>query len=850
MSLLQNSNVVTPSGYNIDYSMRMPDATSSAKLYRTLTSAGSSSPKWTFATWYKKGSPTTSVKSLLWFQCKSIHANATWHLGFQNDVINYGGGVRMNIWSAHVSQSDWDTDNNAGTTAGLAFRDYADWFHFCHIIDYQTSPYVFMYINGVLQDPDWIYGGKSGPGYGTNYAPLTGNEMRVGSSDGSDTGNGYFADTYFIEGQNLPPIGNFLEVDDLTNETKAIEYEGTYTGNSFYFDYADSSDFGKDQSGLGNHFTSTSLGTQEQTIDTPQNNVGSNFAVWNPLWGRANKMPVLTRGCRGAKSPDAAQSPCTATFGSLVDGKWYWEILPDSKGGSDCQLGIINTSAEMVDVAQSQTYYRFYLADTGNKWTDTNASTISYGNTWTQGDIIGVALDMDNGAIYFSKNGTWQDSGVPTSGSTKTGAAFTDVLSAIPAGGRYGGNGWVPAVLSNDTTVEYVCNFGQDSSFDNLKTSGSAEAADGSGKGNFFYTPPSGFLALCQDNLPTPSIKLPREHYKTNRWAGNGSSQTITTGFQTDFAWVKRRNATSYHILTNSVSGAGNYLVSNTQDGESSGGSQLINALSSTGFTVGNEAAVNASGGQYVGWTWKAGGSVSAGNNTDGTLASTVSANVAAGFSIVKFTGTGSAFTVGHGLSQAPEMIIAKSAASSTNWPVYGGASTGPTNILYFNLSNALGTDAGSFTSIDASTIGIGTTTDLNQNATDCYLWCFHSVPGYSKIGNCKLLGSSPSGNDGTYIDLGFKPAFFYWKMTTTSHAGTIYDRSLTNTGTPAGEPHNVGNVYLVPSYNYSDQQYRTTPMIGWDYLSNGVKQRQNYSTDTMQYLAFAHQPFKYSRGG
>ena len=849
MSLLQNSNVVTPSGYNIDYSMRMPDATSSAKLYRVLDSAGSVNPKWTFATWYKKGSPTDSVKAL--YATDNSPRGKQVAMGFQNDTINYGAGVR---WHAG-GQWDWDTDNNAGTNHGLAFRDYTDWFHFCHIIDYQTSPYVFMYINGVLQDPDYIYGGKSGPGYATDYSMVSGDKLYICCSDGSDTGNGYFADTYWIEGQNLPPIGNFLEIDDLTNQTLAIKYPGTYTGNSVYFDYADSSDFGKEASGLGNDFTSTSLGTQEQTIDTPQNNVGSNFAVWNPLWGRGTKMPVMRRGNRGAKSPDAAQSPCTATFGNLVDGKWYWEILPDSKGGSDCFIGVLNTSGQMTDVAQANHYYRLYLADTGNKFSDTNASTVAYGNTYAAGDIIGIALDMDNGALYFSKNGTWQDSGVPTSGATKTGAAYTDVLSSVPAGGKIGGDGWVPYVASMDTTVEYVCNFGQDSSFDNLKTSGSAEAADGGGKGNFFYTPPSGYLALCQDNLPTPSIKLSESHFKTKHYIGNGSTKTITgIDFQPDLTWIKIRSTTANHGLFDGVRGVKNSLSSNTttEARTASGATEDLYAWTSDGFSVGvgggSYVNCNVNAAQYNSWNWKAGGSGVA--NTDGTIASTVSANPTAGFSIVKFTGNQtSGATVGHGLSKAPEMMILKGLDDADAWSVYN-KDLGNTRLWYLNTSAAAHSGSTSFwndTTPGASVFTLGNDTQLNKNANPYIAYCFHSVEGYCKVGNAKLLASSPSGNNGTYIYLGFKPAFFLWKYTTTSHAGVVYDRSLTYGYTPA--PHNVGNVYLVPNANYADQA-SINPMIGWDFLSNGIKQRQDYSADTMQYLALAAWPFKYSRGG
>ena len=837
-------------GYVIPYSMWGPDAPSSGpKLQRTLTGTTSSSPKFTFATWYKKGRPTTSAKAIFQFWCPDIHSTqGQWTLDFANDAVPHAtaqnAGMRMNLWNGSVSASDWNTSPDASNTGnGMSFRDYGGWMHLCHVTDYQTSPYVFVYINGVLMNPDKIYGNKAGPGYATNFAPTSGAAMNVAcTKDGNGPANGGLADTYFIEGQALNPIGTFLEIDELTNEVRAIEYDGpAMTGNSFYFDYADADDFGKDQSGLGNDFTETGIAAKYQLIDSPQSATGSNFAVWNPLWGRRAQMPKLKRGNRSAQAPAAAQSPCTATFGQLVDGKWYWEIKPDSKGGSDCFIGVLNTSGEMTDVAQANHYYRFYLADSGNKNTDTNASTISYGNTYTGGDIISVALDMDNGAIYFAKNGTWQDSGDPTSGSSKTGAAFDDVLSAIPAGGRNGGDGWVPAVLCMDTTVDYICNFGQDSSFDNTSSSGSAEASDGNGNGNFYYTPPSGYLGLCSDNLPTPSIKLPEEHYKTINYTGNGSTQTISTvGFKPASTWCRDRSQGNNWVLQPSTNSS-NFFISNGTAAEQSN-TNFLPTFTSTGFTVGSNAAVNVNNDWYYAANWKGSGSIA--TNTDGSIDSRVDANPTAGFSVVEFEGTGSNLSVGHGLSQKPEWIIGKSQVGSTNWPVMTDNSN-PSSVMYLNLSNTPGSDSGSYTAVSASTISIGTTTDLNQSSQGTQLWCFHSVPGYSKMGNCKLR-ASPEGNDGQFIYLGFKPQFFMWKITQTSHAWVIYDRDLMP-GYGVTNPKNVGNVYLVPPANYADQ-LSVNPMIGWDYLSNGVKQRQDYSHHTMVYMAFAAWPFNYSK--
>ena len=334
MSLLQNSNAVTPSGFNIPQSMLMPDATNTAKLYRVLDSAGSVNPKWTFASWYKKGRPTDSVKAI--YATDASPRSKQIAMGFQNDVIAAGAGVR---W--HFSGTDWDTDANAGSAGGTAFRDYSAWFHFMHVIDYSTSPYVFIYINGVLQDNNIAYGYKSGPGYATNYSMVSGDKFYVNCSDGNDTVNGYVAHTYFIEGQNLLPTA-FGEFDTDTNQWNPIEYEGTFTGNSFFLDYADASDFGKDVSGLGNHYTTGgTIPAVNQRIDTPLNTTGGSFCTLNGRDYGGNSSwfsngGELEHGCL-MMSNTGQVGKARGTFPlDEVNGS-YWEVRWGS--ATDCNCG-------------------------------------------------------------------------------------------------------------------------------------------------------------------------------------------------------------------------------------------------------------------------------------------------------------------------------------------------------------------------------------------------------------------------------------------------------------------------------------------------------------------------------
>ena len=674
-------------------------------------------------------------------------------------------------------------------------------------------------------------------------------------------------------------------------------------------------------------------------IDSPKNTVGGNFCTWNPLWGRTSKMPVLSEGNLVGKSSDAAQTPISATFAGIESGKWYWEIEIKAKGGSDCKIGLVNSSGQMTDVSQSNHYYRLYLADTGNKFSDTNASTVAYGNTYAAGDIVGIALDMDNGALYFAKNGTWQTSGDPTSGATKTGAAYTDVLSAVPAGGKGGGYGWAPYVDASDTTVKYAANFGADSSFAGEKTAQGNQ--DGNDKGDFYYTPPTGYLALCSDNLPTPSIELPGDHFNTVLYTGDGSSIAVTgVGFQPDFTWIKNTEALQDHTLVDSVRGATKYLVSNDTDIEVTN-SAVVASLDSDGFTVGTVNSSNTK--QYVGWNWKTTGGAavaktyavttaasklviggfsqatvnmregstytfdtsnaslsghtfkfataadaagstqyttgvtetgtpgnagaktvivvagaapqlfyycsvhtgmggSANTNTtagssnyDGSIVSTVSANTTAGFSIVKYTspGTNNDETIGHGLSQRPDMVIVKNLDTTFNWDVWSPfLSSG--HDLRLNTNDAQTSGRWSTTIPTASLVTLKD--DYEVDGTDEYIaYCFHSVEGYSKVGTFEGVSST----DGPWVYLGFKPAYILLKNWGANGHWNISD-SVQDPDNPVME------------YIYANSTDHNTPQANWDFLSNGFKMRINdsyWNTGSNNYLyyAVAENPFKYS---
>ena len=190
-------------------------------------------------------------------------------------------------------------------------------------------------------------------------------------------------------------------------------------------------------------------------------------------------------------------------------------------------------------------------------------------------------------------------------------------------------------------------------------------------KADFYYTPPAGYVALCTDNLSAPSIALPQEHNNSVLYTGDGqTTQAVTgVGFEPDFLWLKSRTTAAGNIVQDVVRGPTTRLETNSTGIEVTDATYVA-SFDSDGFTVGNNVDTNANTVPYVTFNWKAGGAASA--NTDGTINSSVSANTTAGFSIVTFTGNQtSGATVGHGLSQAPEMIIVKGRSFTDSWGVY-----------------------------------------------------------------------------------------------------------------------------------------------------------------------------------
>jgi len=351
------------------------------------------------------------------------------------------------------------------------------------------------------------------------------------------------------------------------------------------------------------------------------------------------------------------------------------------------------------------------------------------------------------------------------------------------------------------------------------------------------------YLPLSTANLPDPAINpaqgsSPEDYFNTVLYTGNGSTQSITgVGHQPDFLWFKNRNGTQVHQLFDVVRGVANSLRSNGTDAENTDSpNDRLLSFDSDGFSLGDDGNPNGSTNTYVAWSWKANGSGV--SNTDGSITSTVSANTESGFSIGTFVGNQTAgATVGHGLSQAPEMIIIKDRPTVNDWPVYH-TSISPSQTIKLNSTNAAFTESTIWnnTAPTTSVFTLGSSNLANNNTKSHVFYAFHSVEGFSKFGSYTGNGNA----DGTFVYTGFRPSWILFKR---SDGGTHHWRMFDSTRSTFNDVDD----YLTASSSVAEAVGKDV-----DFLSNGFKLRTtdsdvNLSGGTYIYMAFAENPFKYS---
>jgi len=294
------------------------------------------------------------------------------------------------------------------------------------------------------------------------------------------------AELVCIDGDSLAPT-SFGEFDeDSPTIWKPIDVSGlTFGTNGFYLDYESSGNLGNDANG-GTDFTEANLAATDQTTDTCTNN----FCTINPLDNQIASSTFSEGNCKVVTS-GSNDTYNTSTFW-LSAGKWYWEIKVGTSSSNDL-IGIASSQTNSTSLHLGENTFGYGYRNGGAGDVRYNNSAVGgwSGTDYGNGDIIMVALDLTNSKLYFGVDGTWDNSGDPTTGSTGTGAVSIVAVGSTPNGV------YSPAVgeWHNSNSFTYEANFG------NPPYANSSDAADANGYGAFEYAPPSGYLALCSKNL-------------------------------------------------------------------------------------------------------------------------------------------------------------------------------------------------------------------------------------------------------------------------------------------------------------------------------------------------------------
>jgi hypothetical protein len=751
-----------------------------------------------------------------------------------NPIVSLGDGAVGGGSPVYTGWSmRYDTTNGIGfyrfdgaetfLTSG-AFLNTGQWYH---IAISRSGGVLKMFANGIQ-----VYSAANI----TSYNNVNSNSLKIGGNWVIGGGvvtwvNGQISNTRIVKGTGLytanfiPPTSNLTAVSGtslLTLQNSSIVDNSTnaftITNNNSVTTSAQnpfaSGSVTSDQSGNANNWTPNNLNlatvgaTYDSMTDVPTltSLTTANYPVLNPLLSaggttaNGNLQVTTTTGVGHSR----------ATMAIPNSGKWYAEYTAVSAGTStDYIFGIVGIDTPEASYGYNQTPSYSYTAF-GEKIVN-GSFTGGFYASFTTGDIIGCAVNLDTNEINWYKNGTL------------TGSATT-----ITNGSYF----WMVSDASGSRQITAAMNFGQRP---------------------FAYTPPTGFVALNTFNLPEPSIKAGNKQMDATLWTGdNTTPRSIANAgsFQPDFVWIKSRSNAYQHNLYDSVRGAGAaFALSSDQTAAEGGNSNVygfLSAFNSTGFAVtqgtaggggapNGNAYTNQSGSTYVAWQWKANGA--AVTNTAGTVSAQVSANTTAGFSIATFTNTvgRSAFTVGHGLGVAPKMVIVKTRSATADWVVYH-ESMGATRAMYLNQTSGQITSANFFnnTAPTSSVVTFGSGT--SDSGVTLVAYCWSEVAGFSSFGSYIGNGSA----DGPFVFTGFQPRFVMIKRSDTGgNSWLIYDT--------ARKTFNADDLVLYP--NLSNAEDSGVPI---DVLSNGFKQRVNWTNGnanggTYIYAAFAESPFKVS---
>jgi len=810
--------------YQIPKSVRMNKVSDNngANFSKTFSGSPTSTKKGTFSTWLKRASvPSNETHAIL--------------------VTGAGGGS---------SEQDIKFENNKLRLSGYSpsmdltttqlFRDVSAWYHI--VVAWDTTQgtstnRVKAYVNG---EQITSFSTSTYPSQDQVILWYSNTENRIGLQSWNDNNvyNGYMAETIGIDGTTYAAsdFGETVNGVWVPKDASGL----TFGNNGFYLNYASSSDLGNDVSGNNNDWTANNLAASDQTLDSPTFNSDSNanFPTINVL---DPTIPLAAISEGNLKITEVANNRGgKANFGIPSSGKWYWEVYANNNVAQENWAGITgpdtNSSGDGRGGSGNSTTYGINFSQYGGggvmsirKFIAGTESGVSGSLGTTTYGVLGITVNKDDNEVKFYHNNT-----LYITNSIPAGQEF------FPAGGLGGG--------TNSTTFQ-VWNYGQDGTF-----AGNATAqgnSDANGYGNFTYTPPTGFLALCSGNLPTADAvdpaqtddDYPQELFSATLYTGNGSAsaRNIDTGVAADWVWIKNRGAGSTdHMLYDSSRGVGKYLRSNKSNAEDTSGTSL-SAFNSDGFQLSdNGSYLNAGSNTYVAWNWRANGGTTS-TNTQGSEDSTVQVDPSGGFSIVTYTGTESAATIGHGLSSAPQCILVKCRDFDRNWAGLFVNGVGNTKSMILNSTANADTSSGYWNNTDptSTVFSIGGGTETNKSGKLFVAYCFADTEGYIKQGAYVGNGN----DDGTFVYTGFRPAMMIIREVAVDD-WLIYDDKRVGYNLDS-----AGNAVLYPNATHAENNQASRAI---DILSNGFKLRTSNATGNAGsgnyiYLAISSNPFQYA---
>ena len=838
--------------YQIANSVRMNG--SDQYFNRTAGSTATNNDKKAISLWYKRAGSIGNTGATYLMSCAQDDLNAL----YVND-----GSLADNF--------GYSTENGGANAQGKFLqRDFSAWYHLVFLYNSTESTgadRVKVYINGVHYTTGdttiWTLYNNGYPGSGVHIGFGKGsNDNNIGryQYNGSGYFNGYIADFIMIDGGTVPSISAFGEFHN--GVWRPVDPSGlTFGENGCWLKFESSSDLGNDSSGNNNDWTANNFAPHDQMLDTPtfdSDSNGGNFCTANSVYrGESTtdaQYGVLSEGNLTHQYSGSADGAIPCTHKVPASGKWYWEYRIDGGGGTSNYspaMGIMDPN-EFTFTSATIGQDGLISYDQAQNRVEKNDSVVGTysGSRGSDGDVMGIAVDMDNGAFYVSKEGTFQtidggSTGDPTSGASRTGAGATWTPASEYT------SGMVPMSQPTGGSAPIITmNFGQNGTFNGNETAGGN--SDASGYGNFFSAVPSGYKAVCSGNLSAAEEvdpaetddDYPQELFFMSQYSGNGSGRTITTENQPDLMFIRHYSTGQnwYTLDSTRVITDNKYILLNTTALEATLPQANITSVGATSVGISSGTWLNSTGSDYQIWMWRANGGTTS-TNTQGDIDSTVQVDPSGCFSIVKYTGglsSSGVETVGHGLSKAPSLFITKSLEKVGNWWVL---SDGQTSWNYgMNLqSNGASTDKSGNGSMSAPTSTVFSTnyTDgLNENGNDFIAYCFANCEGYIKSGSYIANGDA----DGTFVYTGFKPAMIIVKGVVSGSGWVLEDNKLS--------PFNPSAGVLEP--NQSDALY-TTANPNADLLSNGFKVRTtnavmgSTSYDPYIYLAFAHNPFQYA---